>query len=227
VHARSRNAHRYAGLSGIAVVLLFGAGSAIWGLDMPEDGTPVAEVVDFYRDTSDRIVVGASLSLLGIAAFVPFAAAVRRVLADAEGDDVLATTAFGGALLGMAAGLGAETINMVAALRARDGELSDALAQSLFETSQILGSTATGVGLGVFALATAAVALRTSLILPRWLAIVTLLVGISLLTPVSHVNVVPGAALVLLSLIIAVSLLRTPVEERLERPGWPARTDGG
>ena len=29
----------------------------------------------------------------------------RRVLADAEGDDVLATTAFAGALLGLAAGL--------------------------------------------------------------------------------------------------------------------------
>ena len=68
---------------------------------------------------------------------------VRRVLADAEGSDVLATTAFAGALVGMAGGIGAETLNLAAALRAQDDELSDELAQSLFEANQILGSAAT------------------------------------------------------------------------------------
>jgi hypothetical protein len=58
------------------------------------------------------------------------------------------------------------------------------------------------------------VALRTGLILPRWLAIVTLVVGITVLTPVSRVNVVSGASLLLITLIIAVALLRTPVEQR-------------
>jgi hypothetical protein len=208
-----RSGQRYAGLSGIAGVVLFGAGSAIWGFDMPRGGAPVTEVVDFSRDASGRIVVGASLSLLAIAPFTLFAAAVRRVITDAGGDEVLATTAFGGALLGLAAGLGAETINMVGALRARDGELNDALAQSLFEISQILGSTAAGVGIGIFALATAAVALRSGLILPRWLAIVTFAVGISLLTPLSHVNVVSGIALLLITSIIAVALLLRPAEK--------------
>jgi hypothetical protein len=206
--ALSHDARRYAALSGIAAAIMFGVGSAIWGLDMPAAGTPVAEVRNFYRDTADRIVVGATLSLLSIAAFLLFAAALRQVLAEADGEDALATTAFGGAVLALAAGLGAETINLAAALRARDGELNDALAQSLFETSQILGSTASGVGLGVFALATAAVALRSGLVLPRWVAIVTLVVGIALLTPLSHVNLFPGAALVLLASIIAVPLLR-------------------
>lgn len=154
--------------------------------------------------------MGASLSLLAIAAFLMFAAAVRRVLMDAGGDDVLATTAFGGALLGLSAGLGAETINMAAALRARDDELGEPLAQSLFEVSQILGSTATGVGIGVFALATAAAALRTGLVLPRPQAIVTFAVGLALLTPLSHVNVVPGGAMVVVTFIIAVPLLRRP-----------------
>lgn len=70
------------------------------------------------------------------------------------------------------------------------------------------------MGIGVLAPATAAVALRTGLILPRWLAIVTLVVGITVLTPVSRVNVVSGASLLLITLIIAVALLRTPVEQR-------------
>jgi hypothetical protein len=210
---RSLNARRCAGLSGVAVAVLFAIGNALWALDWPEAGAPAAEIADFYRDTSGRVVVGASLSLLAIAAFVLFAAALRRVLTEAEDDDLLATVAFGGALLGMAAGLGAETINLVGALRARDGELSDALAQSLWEIARVLGSTAAGAGLGVFALATAAVALRTGLVLPRWLAIVTAVVGVSLLTPFSYVGEATGGALVLITSIIAVVLLRTPVEE--------------
>src|ERR1700736_992460 len=107
-------AQRYAGLSGMAFVVLFATGNALWWpWTGPGGGAPAAEIVDFYRDSSGGIVVGASLSLLALAAFLLFAAALRRLLTEAEGDDVLATTAFGGALLAIAVGLGAETINMV------------------------------------------------------------------------------------------------------------------
>jgi hypothetical protein len=208
----SRGAERYAGWSGIAFVLLFGVGSAIWGLEMPNVGAPVAEVLDFYDETSDRIVVGASLSLLGIAAFMLFAAAVRSVLIEAGGEEALATAAFGGALLALAAGLGAETINMTAALRADDGELSGTLAQSLFEISQVLGSVGAGVGIGVFALASGISALRTGTVLPRWVGIVLVAVGIALLTPLSYVNVVSGSSMLLIALLVAVPLLRQPAE---------------
>lgn len=201
-------AERQAGISGITVAVLFGVGSAIWALDMPEDGSAVLDVIDFYRDTADRIVVGGTLSLLAIAAFLWFAAALRRVLADAEGNDVLATTAFAGGLLSMAAGIGAESINMAAALRAQDDELSDELAQSLFETSQVLGSAATAVGLGVLALATAAVALRSGLVLPRILAMAFVALGVVLLSPLSHVNWLPGAALVVITFVVGIVLLR-------------------
>ena len=67
---------------------------------MPDRGTPADELVPYYEERADRIVVGGSLSLLAIAAFVLAAAALRRVLIEAEGDDVFATTAFGGAILG-------------------------------------------------------------------------------------------------------------------------------
>ena len=124
---------RLAGISGIAGAVLFGVGSAIWGLDMPEDGTPIAEVVDWYQDVADRIVIGGSLSLLAVAAFLFFAAAFRRVLADAEGNDVLATAAFGGFLLSMTAGIAAEGINLAAGRRAHDDEHKDEQAQSQLE----------------------------------------------------------------------------------------------
>jgi hypothetical protein len=220
--ARSLDARRCAGLSGFAVAVLFAGGNALWALNWPKAGARAAEIADFYRDTSDRIVVGASLSLLTIAAAVLFSAAFRRVLTEAEGDDLLATTAFGGALLGLAAGVGAETINMVGALRARDGQLSAALAQSVWEIARVLGSTAAGVGMGIFALATAAVALRTGVVLPRWLAIVTAVVGTSLLTPVSYVGLVTGGALVLFVLAISVVLLRTPIEVAPHVKGSPS-----
>ena len=208
MRVQSLDARRFAGLSGLAVAVLFGAGSAIWGLDMPAGGASADEVVGFYRDTADRIVVGATLSLLAVAAFLLFAAALRQVLVEAGADEFLATTAFGGAVLSMAAGIGAESINMVGALRARDDELSGDLASSLFEVSQILGSYASGIGLGVFAAASAAAALRTGAVLPRWLALVLLIAGVALLTPLSRIAVLPGSALVAITLALGVALLR-------------------
>ena len=205
-------ARTYAGIGGLAFVVLFGVGNALWGFDAPDVGAPAAEVLDFYVETSDGIVIGATLSLLSIAAFALFAAAVRRVLAEAEGDDVLATTAFCGALLALAAGLGAESINMVGGMRAEDGELSASLAQSLFEISQVLGTIAAAVGVAVFALATATVALRTRLVLPRSLAVIVLLIGISLLTPAARIFEWPGGAMVLIALVISLTLLRAPVK---------------
>ncbi len=205
-------AQRIAGISGIAGAVLFAVGNVIWGLDMPEDGTPVAEIVDWYEDVADRIVIGGSLSLLAVAVFLVFAGAMRRVLADAEGEDLLASIAFGGFLLGMAVGIGAEGINLAAALRAQDGELGGELAQALFEVNQVLGAALTGVGLGVFAIATAVVALRSGLVLPRWLAIFTLVLGIVLLTPLAHVNWVAGAVLVLLGGGIGAALLLRPAQ---------------
>jgi hypothetical protein len=200
-------AHRYAALSGILVAVLFGTGTALWAFEMPEPSASAAEVVDFYRNTSGRIVAGASLSMVAIAVFVLFVSGLRRVLAEAEGNDVLATTAFGGGLLGVAAGLGAETINLVGALRAQDGQLTDALGQALFQISYVLGFNAAGVGIGVLALATAAVALRTGAVLPRWLAVVTFVLGLALLTPLSQVVLGPA---VLLLPVIALLLLRAP-----------------
>ena len=179
-----------------------------WAFDAPKQGAPADEVVGFYADNSGGIVFGATLALVAIAAFVLFAAAVRRVLADAEGDDVLANTAFGGALLACAAGLGAESINMVGGLRAGDGELTEALAQSLFEISQVLGTITGAVGVAIFALATAAVALRTRLVLPRWLAVVTFIIGLSLLTPAARILEWTGSAMILVTLIVSLSLTR-------------------
>src|SRR3954471_4984211 len=196
---------RVTGLAGLTAAVLFGAGNALWAFDQPSAGAPAGEIVAFYRDTSTGIIVGASLSLLSIAVFVLFASGVRAILREHEGHDLLATTAFGGALLAMAAGLGAETINMVGALRADDGQLTKGLGQALFEISYILGYNAAGVGIGIFAVATAVVALRAQALLPRWLALLLVVVGLAFMTPLSPFLLGPS---VLMLAAVSAQLLR-------------------
>jgi len=184
---------------------VFGAANALWAFEQPDRGASAQELVDFYSDLSGRIVAGALLSLIAIALFVVFASAMRVILTELEGDELLANIAFGGAMIGLATGLGAETINMAAAMRAGDGELSGTLAQALFDTSYVLGYNAAGIGIGLFTLAIGVVALRARAILPRWLAMVSVILGIALLTPLSVYTLGPAF---LLLLALGVLLLR-------------------
>jgi hypothetical protein len=201
---------RATGLAGLGVAVLFGVGNALWALDQPNAGAPAREIVHFYTDTSARIIAGASLSLLGAALFVLFASGVRAILREHEGDDLFATTAFGGALLVIAAGLGAETINMVGALRADDGQLTPELGRALFEISYVLGYNGAGVGIGIFVVAIAAVALRARVLMPRWLALVLLVVGVAFITPLSRFLLAPS---VLLLAAASAQLLRASAPE--------------
>lgn len=206
MEAHSRSTRRVTGFAGLGVAVLFGGGNALWAFAQPEAGAPTRAIVAFYTHTSARIIVGASLSLLAGAAFVLFASGLRAILREHEGDDVLATTAFGGALLLIAAGLGAETINMVGALRAHDGQLTPGLARALFEISYVLGYNGAGVGVGILVLAIAVVALRASALFPRWLALLLLVVGVAFITPLSRFLVGPS---ILLLAAGSVQLLRT------------------
>ncbi|HEX8119785.1 MAG TPA: hypothetical protein VF549_00835 [Solirubrobacteraceae bacterium] len=196
---------RVTGLAGLATALIFAAGNAVWALDQPKGGASGREVVGFYADASDRIVVGGSLSLIAIALFVLFASGVRAILREHQGDDLLADTAFGGTLLMCAAGLAAESINMAAALRAGDGKLSEELARSLFEISYVSGYNAAGIGIGILLLAAGAAALRREGLMPRWTAWIAIVLGLAFLTPLSLYLLAPA---VLLLGVVSALLLR-------------------
>ena len=197
--------HRWAGLSAVGAAALFAAANALWAFRQPGPGASAAELLSFYDQLSGLIVAGALLSLISIAIFVVFASAFRGVLIELEGDQLLANVTFGGSLVGMTAGVGAETINMAAAQRAADGELTGPVAQALFDSSYVLGYNAAGIGIGLLALATGAAALRTRALLPRWLAVVSLALGAGLLTPLSRYLLGPSF---LLLLVLGVLLLR-------------------
>lgn len=201
---------RTTGLAGLGVVVLFGVGNALWAFEQPSGGASAGTVVAFYTDNSAWIIAGASLSLLAVALFVLFASGVRTILREHEGDDLLASAAFGGALLMVIAGLGAETINMVGALRAEDGTLSPQLGRALFEISYVLGYNGAGVGIGILLLATAAVALRAPSLMPRWLALLLFIAGLAFITPLSRFLLIP--ALVLLA-VVSASMLRASASD--------------
>ena len=201
---------RTTGLAGLGAAVLFGVSNALWAFDQPDAGAPVREIVAFYTDTSARIIAGGSLSLLSVTLFVLFASGVRGILREHEGDDLLATAAFGGALLLVASGLGAETLNMVGAWRADDGQLTPELGRALFEISYVLGYNAPGVGVGILLLAIAVVALRVRALMPRWLAILLLVVGLAFVTPLSRFLLGPS---VLLLAAVSVQLLRGSVPD--------------
>jgi hypothetical protein len=207
VTARAR---RWAGVSAIAAFVVFTAGNLLWAFEQPAAGASAPELIDFYDEVSGRIVAGGLLSLLALALLVVSASALRSVLVELERDELLGNIAFGGAILGAAAGLGAETINMAAALRAGDGELTEPLALALFDISYVLGSYGAGIGIGLLTLAVAATALRTGTLLPRWLAVVGLVIGVAMITPLfgyalGEYTVAPSFVLLL---VLGVLLLR-------------------
>jgi hypothetical protein len=201
-----RRARRIGGISALTAGLLFAVGNALWAFEMPEGGTSGPELVAFFDDNATGIIVGGTLSLLAVAVFLLSAAAIRRVMIDAEGDDILATTALGGAILGVALGASAEGINMLGAIRAQDGEL----AQSLFEIPQFFGSAGSGLGFAVFSLAFAAVAWRSGRIVPRYAVVLIAIVGLVLLSPLAFQPEVPGGCFIFLALTFGVQLLRPP-----------------
>ena len=172
-------------IAGLAAAVVFIAGSGIWALDQPTAGASTGEILGFYSDASTRIVIGGSLSLVAIALFTVFASGLRLILREHDVDDLFGLTAFGGMMLLLAAGVGAETINMAGAMRAADGDLSGELGRSVFEISYVLGYNGAGLGAGIAALAIAGAAWRSPGFLPGWAAPVLAVAGLLLMTPLS------------------------------------------
>jgi hypothetical protein len=202
--------HRWAGWSAIATVVLFIAANMLWANEQPPRGAPGPEVVDFYADISGRIVAGGLMSLTSIALSVVFASAVRSVVIELEGDEILANIVFGGTILGAAAGVGAEGINAAGAMRAEDGGLTEPLALAFFDISFVFGSYGGAIGYGLAALAIGVAALRAGALLPRWLAIGAVAIGAGMVTPLFGAVLAEfavGPAMLLL-LVLGVLLLR-------------------
>lgn len=176
---------RFAPLSGLVAVVLFGAGNAIWAFEQPPRDADTEELISFYEGTSIEIVIGGTMSIIAVLFFVWFGALLRERLVAAEGAQRtgLPLVAFAGTVVTAAVGLGAETINMAGALSAEDGQLTADTAQIYFDVSYALGAPSAGVGIAMVAVPTALIALRTGRPIGPWGAWTALLVGLAALTP--------------------------------------------
>jgi hypothetical protein len=176
----------FAPLSGLTVAVLFGVGSALWGFDQPPQDAESEEIVSFYEETSTRILIGGTMSIISLPFLVWFGSVLRDHLGAAEGaaGSGLPLVAFAGTVVLVAVGLAAETINMAGALSADDGQLTADTAQIYFDVSWAFGAPAAGVAVAMVGVPLAIIALRTGRVLPAWGAWFALLIGLVSLTPV-------------------------------------------
>ena len=202
-----RHGDLIAGWSAVATAVLFMGANALWVFEQPGLDASAGNVVRFYDGASGRVIAGGLLSLVSMALLLVFAGSFRPLLMQLEGDEVGANVALGGTLMLVATGLGAETINMAAAVQAGAGHLGVALGQALFETSYVLGYNAAGVGLGVLSIAVGRAALRSHSLLPPWVALLAIVLGVALLTPLSQDLL--GAGFLLIA-VVGVQVLRGP-----------------
>lgn len=203
---------RYAPLSGLAAAVLFGGGSSVWAFEQPAQDAGSRELIAFYKDNSTEILVGGTMSLVSLVFFVWFGAVMRERLQAAEGGAAsgLPLVAFAGTVLGAAMGLAAETINMAGALSADDGQLTADTAQVYFDVSWAFGAPAAGAAIALAAAPVGVIALRTGRLLRPWSAWVTLLMSLTMLTPLMWTAAFqyPAALAVLLLAGFSIQLFR-------------------
>jgi hypothetical protein len=190
--------HALVRASGLSVLALFAGGSLLWWpWGEVRAGDDPAVIAEFFADSQMLIVIGGTLSVLGIAAFVVFASLVREQIEN----PVIGTTAVIGAAVMAVAGFGAETINMAGSIHAAD---DPRLAQTLYEVPQVLGGYTSAIGVGIFALA-----VGSARLLHRRAAWSVAVIGVVLLTPIAaYVTEVAGGGLLLVVAIILFGMPR-------------------
>lgn len=166
---------RLAAASGAVYVLAILLGNGLYeaGKTGAEDGPGI--LADLQRTTSPVQTFGLTLEILGFTAFLVFLGALYRTLHRAERrDGWLAATALGAGLVTVAVKLGSVAPLMAANLRV------DQLTTDVARTLNDLGGAAfvlSGYTSGIFVAAAAAAGLVTR-VLPRWLSIAGIVVGV-------------------------------------------------
>ena len=166
---------RLALASGALYVLAIMIGNGLYeaGKTGADDGA--GALADLQRTTSPVQTVGLTLEILGFTAFLVFLGALYRTLRRGERTDGwLAATALGAGLVTVAVKLG--SIGPVMAANLRADELTPDLARTLND----LGGAdfvISGYTSGIFVAAAAAATLATRL-LPRWMSLAGVVVGV-------------------------------------------------
>lgn len=189
-------------LMGVVAVVLTVAGFIVAG-SSPDFLDDPQKIADYYAGDSGKVMAAAYIGLLGTGALIWFLGELRARLFVAEGaGGRLTGIAFGGGLVAASMFLLVDMANLAGAIRAdEDGKIDPGVAATLWDVSG-LAIAAAGFALAVLVVATAMIAFRTG-VLPRWLAWLSILLGIALLTPWNWLAAVVGLLWVL---VVSISL---------------------
>ena len=178
---------RLAPLSGVVYAVLAAAGTVLIAnfSFLP----PAEEIKAFYEDNSARIELGIYLSMPAMFFYFWFVGIVRDRLRIAEGGTgQLSAIALGGGVVAGALMLASYSMTGAGAARGGDGAgIGAEVASGLYDAAAFLFG-AGSVGFAVLIGATAIVSFRRA-VLPRWLACISVLLVVGLVSPVSYIFV--------------------------------------
>lgn len=171
-------------LAGVALVVFFLIGAALSGAE-PSATASSAHVIAWYSSHAGQMKASSYVSSLGVPFGLVFFAYVRNYLGEAGRSRVLATAAFGGAvvfacggLLGLGAGL---------ALAEDPGRLSDSAAQALNISQNYIAGLALNFGAATLLLAAGAAAFASRRF-PVWIRWLSIVAGVVSLIPVPNIG---------------------------------------
>jgi hypothetical protein len=207
---------RFSALAGVLAVVLWALGIVVIGgghLGLP-GGVPeesANEVLAHFQENADAAVSGGWLFMLGSLAFLWFVGILRGRLYAAEGERAtFASIAFAGGVAAGVFAVGLPTGGVVAGLGEDQLGAPEAAALNALETAFFLGAELAAI---VLLAAGAVVALRTA-VLPRWWAVVSILLAVWLVIgPIGWIGLLAGLPLwtVLTSLLLFTAGGRAPV----------------
>lgn len=177
---------RLAPLTGILWAITFTAYVILAWEPAPKfgEGSP-EEIVAYFTDEKSRILAGSLLASVSGVLFLWWGSCLRSALAEAEGSTGrLANAAFGSAVAAVAIGVAGPLVNAVGAIRVdQAGTIDPATATAIFDIGQVLFGAAEQAAASALVIATGLAALRYRAVLPTWLALISVPLGVALLLP--------------------------------------------
>ncbi len=198
-------------LTGIAFLVLVMLGFLVGG-EPPDADESAQEIVEFYVDDKDSIMLGAFLLAFGTVFFIFFANYLRTLFRETA---TSATILVGAAIFTVGAAIDATILVALA-------EAADDIEPASVQTLQALWDNdfvPLAVGITVFLVSVGLSILRTD-VLPSWLGWVTLVLALLSVTPAGFVAF-PGTGLLILvlSVWLAVRARRTAPPPSATPPG--------
>ena len=179
--SRGRSLEQWAGLGGVAYVVLFIVGVFVAFGGQPDGDADPARVQAYFADSGhrDRIGLGWVLFALGVFFFLWFLSSLRQRLRRLDAGGLLATLALIGGVVYAALALAGMSLYMAITTMSDDTyrhTVYPELIHAANDAGYVIHASG-GIGAGAMIIASSAVALRAGVV-PAWLGWIGVLIGI-------------------------------------------------